>query len=296
MQNIVSMKWLLARLYEPDIVIVDCRFWLNDKPAGAAAYEAEHIPGAVYLDLEKDLSAPVTAHGGRHPLPDVDQLALTLGKAGINPNSRVVIYDDNKGINAARLWWMLHYVGHQQVYVLNEGFTTWKNAKYPVTSDQPVVIPTTFVAHVQPDMLADIEEVRQVSQAYRSIDATPSAQTQDSISLPVLIDSRENKRYLGLEEPIDPKAGHIPGAVNYFWLDTRHDEEDRYDDVERLEKHFAGLDKEQSIIVYCGSGVSACPNVLALKEAGYKNVKLYSGSWSDWISYEENPVATGEKV
>ena len=296
MQNIVSMKWLLARLYEPDIVTVDCRFWLNDKPAGAAAYEAEHIPGAVYLDLEKDLSAPVTAHGGRHPLPDVDQLALTLGKAGINPNSRVVIYDDNKGINAARLWWMLHYVGHQQVYVLNEGFTTWKNAKYPVSSDQPVVIPTTFVATVQPNMLADIEEVRQVSQAYRSIDATPSVQTQDPISLPVLIDSRENKRYLGLEEPIDPKAGHIPGAVNYFWLDTRHDEEDRYDDVEQLEKHFAGLDKEKPIIVYCGSGVSACPNILALKEAGYKNVKLYSGSWSDWISYEENPVATGEDI
>lgn len=294
MQNIVSMKWLLARLYEPDMVIVDCRFWLNDKSAGEAAYQAEHIPGAVYLDLEKDLSAPVAAHGGRHPLPDVDQLALTLGKAGINPNSRVVIYDDNKGMNAARLWWMLHYVGHQQMYVLNEGFTTWKNAKFPVTGDQPVVIPTTFVANVQPDMLADIEEVRQVSQAYGSTDDTASAQTQDNTSLPVLIDSREHKRYLGLEEPIDSKAGHIPGAVNYFWLDTRHDEEDRYDHVDRLEKHFAGLDKEQSIIVYCGSGVSACPNVLALKEAGYKNVKLYSGSWSDWISYEEDPIATGE--
>jgi len=294
MQNIVSMKWLLARLYEPDMTIVDCRFWLNDKPAGAAAYEAEHIPGAVYLDLEKDLSALVTAHGGRHPLPDIDQLALTLGKAGINQNSRVVIYDDNKGMNAARLWWMLHYVGHEQVYVLSEGFTTWKNAKFPVTSDQPVVIPTTFVAHVQPDMLADVEEVRQVSQAYGSTDTTPSVQTQDHTSLPVLIDSREHKRYLGLEEPIDSKAGHIPGAVNYFWQDTRHDEEDRYDDVERLEKHFAGLDKEQTIIVYCGSGVSACPNVLALNEAGYTNVKLYSGSWSDWISYEENAVAIGE--
>ncbi|MDQ1235133.1 thiosulfate/3-mercaptopyruvate sulfurtransferase [Paenibacillus sp. SORGH_AS306] len=287
MQNIVSMKWLLARLYEPDMVIVDCRFWLNDKPAGAIAYQAEHIPGAVYLDLETDLSAPVTAHGGRHPLPDVDQLALTLGKAGIHSNSRVVVYDDNKGLNAARLWWMLHYVGHEQVYVLNEGFTTWKNANFPVTSDQPVVIPTTFVPNVQPELLADVEEVRQVSQAY--------AQTQDNASLPVLIDSREHKRYLGLEEPIDPKAGHIPGAVNYFWLDTRHGEEDRYDDVEQLEKHFAELDKEQPIIVYCGSGVSACPNVLALNEAGYKNVKLYSGSWSDWISYEENQIAIGKE-
>lgn len=295
MQNIVSMKWLLARLYEPDMVIVDCRFWLNDKPAGAIAYQAEHIPGAVYLDLETDLSAPVTAHGGRHPLPDVDQLALTLGKAGINQNSRVVVYDDNKGLNAARLWWMLHYVGHEQVYVLNEGFTTWKNANFPVTSDQPVVIPTTFVANVQPNMLANVEDVRQVSQAYRSFNTTDSAYAENKTSVPILIDSREHKRYLGLQEPIDPKAGHIPGAVNYFWIDTRHDQEDRYDDVDQLEKHFAELDKNAEIIVYCGSGVSACPNVLALNEAGYKNVKLYSGSWSDWISYEENPIAIGKE-
>ncbi|WDF52157.1 sulfurtransferase [Paenibacillus sp. KACC 21273] len=295
MQNIVSMKWLLARLYEPDMVIVDCRFWLNDKPAGAIAYQAEHIPGAVYLDLETDLSAPVTAHGGRHPLPDVDQLALTLGKAGINSNSRVVVYDDNKGMNAARLWWMLHYVGHEQVYILNEGFTTWKNANFPVTSDQPVVIPTTFVANVQPNMLANVEDVRQVSQAYRSFNTTDSAYAENKTSVPILIDSREHKRYLGLQEPIDPKAGHIPGSVNYFWLDTHHDEQDRYDNVEQLEKHFAELDKNAEIIVYCGSGVSACPNVLALNEAGYKNVKLYSGSWSDWISYEENPIAIGKE-
>lgn len=295
MQNIVSMKWLLARLYEPDMVIVDCRFWLNDKPAGAIAYQAEHIPGAVYLDLETDLSAPVTAHGGRHPLPDVDQLALTLGKAGINQNSRVVVYDDNKGLNAARLWWMLHYVGHEQVYVLNEGFTTWKNANFPVTSDQPVVIPTTFVANVQPNMLANVEDVRQVSQAYRSFNTTDSAYAENKTSVPILIDSREHKRYLGLQEPIDPKAGHIPGAVNYFWIDTRHDQEDRYDDVDQLEKHFAELDKNAEIIVYCGSGVSACPNVLALNEAGYKNVKLYSGSWSDWISYEEHPISIGKE-
>lgn len=295
MQNIVSMKWLLARLYEPDMVIVDCRFWLNDKPAGAIAYQAEHIPGAVYLDLEADLSAPVTAHGGRHPLPDVDQLALTLGKAGIHSNSRVVVYDDNKGLNAARLWWMLHYVGHEQVYVLNEGFTTWKNANFPVTSDQPVVIPTTFVANAQPNMLANVEDVRQVSQAYRSFNTTDSAYAENKTSVPILIDSREHKRYLGLQEPIDPKAGHIPGSVNYFWLDTHHDEQDRYDNVEQLEKHFAELDKNAEIIVYCGSGVSACPNVLALNEAGYKNVKLYSGSWSDWISYEENPIAIGKE-
>lgn len=292
MQNTVSMKWLLARLYEPDMVIVDCRFWLNDISAGATAYQAEHIPGAVYLDLKEDLSAPIIEHGGRHPLPDPEQFAKTLGRVGINQNSRVVIYDDNKGMNAARLWWMLNYVGHHQTYVLNEGFTTWKNANFPVTSDQPVVIPTTFEADVQTEWLVNVEEVRKVSQAYSSED---SAHDQASASIPVLIDSREHKRYLGLEEGMDAKSGHIPGAVNYFWQDTRHAVEDRYADADVLQQQFAELDKEQPIIVYCGSGVSACPNILALKEAGYKNVKLYSGSWSDWISYEENPVATGEE-
>lgn len=209
MKNIVSMRWLLARMYEPDVVIADCRFLLGQPETGRQAYEAGHIPGEfVYLDLEKDLSAPVSSHGGRHPLPDPAVLASRLSKAGIGSNSRIVAYDDQGGMNASRLWWLLRYIGHEQVYIMDEGFSAWKNAKFPVTADVPVQIPASFEVNVQPAMLASVEDVQQAS-------ANGSA---------VLIDSRDARRYAGLEEPIDAKAGHIPGAVNYFgkmcWIGT----------------------------------------------------------------------------
>ncbi|WP_145332326.1 sulfurtransferase [Paenibacillus xylanexedens] len=278
MKNIVSMRWLLARMYESDVAIVDCRFLLGQPDAGREAYEAGHIPGAVYLDLEKDLSAPVTEHGGRHPLPDPAALASRLAKAGIGSNSRIIAYDDQGGMNASRLWWLLRYLGHEQVYVMDEGFSAWKNAKFPVATDVPVQIPSSFDVNLKPQMLASVEDAQHAS-------------TSGSA---VLIDSRDARRYAGLEEPIDAKAGHIPGAVNYFWKDVLN-ADGRWSGVEALEERFVKLGKEDAIIVYCGSGVSACPNVIALEEAGYLNVKLYSGSWSDWISYEGNPVATGEE-
>ena len=278
MKNIVSMRWLLARMYEPDVAIVDCRFLLGQPDAGREAYEAGHIPGAVYLDLEKDLSAPVTKHGGRHPLPDLAALASRLAKAGIGSNNRIIAYDDQGGMNASRLWWLLRYMGHEQAYIMDEGFSAWQNAKFPVTTDVPVQIPSSFDLNLQPQMLASVEDVQQAS-------ASGSA---------VLIDSRDARRYAGLEEPIDAKAGHIPGAVNYFWKDILG-ADSRWSGVEALEERFVKLGKNDAIIVYCGSGVSACPNVIALEEAGFSNVKLYSGSWSDWISYEGNAVATGEE-
>lgn len=276
MNNIVTMKWLLARLYEPDLVIVDCRFALGKPESGRATYEESHIPRAVYLDLEKDLSSPITEHGGRHPLPDLDRLAQRLGQSGIQSSSRVVIYDDQGGAMASRLWWLLKYTGHEQAYVLDEGFTAWKNASYPVTDEQPVVIPVTYGINLKPDKLVRVDQVRKASQ-------------QGSKTL---IDSREPRRYAGLEEPMDTKAGHIPGAVNYFWKGVL-DDSGHWKDAEAIREHFSDIPQDAEIIVYCGSGVTACPNVLALEEAGYGNVKLYAGSWSDWISYEENPVATG---
>lgn len=278
MSNLVSMKWLLARLYEPDLVIVDCRFSLGQPEAGRTAYEGEHIPRAVYLDLEKDLSAPLSAHGGRHPLPDAGQMAEVFGKAGIGNDSRVVIYDDQGGMVASRVWWMLKYTGHPHAYVMSNGFAAWKAASFPVTDEKPVVIPASYAAELQPDMAADVEAVRKAS-------ASGSA---------VLVDSREARRYAGLEEPIDPVGGHIPGAVNYFWKELL-DDQGRWISSDEISQRFSALPKDKEIIVYCGSGVSACPNVLALKEAGYSKVKLYPGSWSDWISYPDNPVATGDE-
>ncbi|KWX69608.1 sulfurtransferase [Paenibacillus jilunlii] len=288
MDATVTKRWLLARLYEPEQTIVDCRFTLGKPEAGRESYEQEHIPGAVYLDLEHDLSSPAGEHGGRHPLPDPQVLAARLAKLGIGNDSRIVAYDDECGMNAARLWWLLRYLGHENVFILEGGFSAWKAEKFPVTDHQPVRVPSTFEPKVQPQMLANVDEVRQVSeQTVAATSSSPSA-------LPVLIDSRAGERYQGKEETLDKKAGHIPGAVNYFWKNTQN-EDGSYKSAEQLVEHFAGLDKDREIIVYCGSGVTACPNILALEKAGYRKVRLYAGSWSDWISYSENLVATGEK-
>lgn len=264
------------------MIIADCRSLLGQAGAGRTQFNEDHIPGAIHFDLEEDLTAPLGEHGGRHPLPDADTLAARLSRAGINASSRIVAYDDQGGMMASRFWWLLRYLGHEQVYVLEEGYSAWKEAKFPVTADQPIRIPSTFTPNVQPQMLTNMQEVQRVSEG----------------SLPdssyILIDSRERPRYLGLEEPIDQAAGHIPSAVNFFWKEVL-DEKGSFKNAEQLQQHFVDLDPNAEIIVYCGSGVSACPNVLALNEAGFSKVRLYPGSWSDWISYEENPVATGEE-
>lgn len=279
MKSIVPMKWLLARMNEPDVVIVDCRFHLAEPNLGRRQYEESRIPGAVYFDLEKDLSRPVTEHGGRHPLPDLDRLAGKLGQAGLERSSRVVAYDDQGGAMASRFWWLLKYMGHEQIFVLEEGFTAWQHAGYPITSAQPPIrVPVNYSYEIQTQMLADMNEVREAS-------ASGAAQ---------LIDSRAPRRYAGLDEPIDGKAGHIPGAANRFWKDNLL-EHGKWKPTEQLRRECSVLANGKPIIVYCGSGVTACPNVLALSDADMANVKLYAGSWSDWISYSENPIATGEK-
>ncbi|MFD2410527.1 sulfurtransferase [Paenibacillus rhizoplanae] len=298
MDSTVTKRWLLARLYEPEQTIVDCRFTLGKPQEGKERYNKEHIPGAVYLDLELDLSAPVGGHGGRHPLPDTQVLASRLSKLGIGNDTRIVAYDDENGMNAARLWWLLRYLGHEQVYILEGGFSQWKEGKYPVTDHQPVRVPSSFVANVRPQMLAGVEEVREVSAKTvnnAGAETGSDVNVADAVpTLPVLIDSRAKDRYQGMNETLDKKAGHIPGALNYFWKNTQN-ADGSFKSADELAAHFAGLDKEAEIIVYCGSGVTACPNVLALEKAGYKNVRLYAGSWSDWISYEDNPVATGDE-
>ncbi|SFE81958.1 thiosulfate/3-mercaptopyruvate sulfurtransferase [Paenibacillus catalpae] len=278
MNNIVSLKWLLARLYETDIVIVDCRFQLGKPDFGREAYEASHIAGAVYLDLEKDLSAPVDEHGGRHPLPDITDLTIALSKVGISNETRVIAYDDQGGAFASRLWWLLKYLGHEQVFVLDEGFTAWQNAGFPVNAEQKVLVPSRFLATVQHNMLVEMDEVKEKLGSENM----------------TLIDSRDGARYRGEVEPLDKKAGHIPGAINRLWSEAKG-EGGRWKSADEQAARFEDLPKDRETIVYCGSGVTACPNVLALQEAGFSNVRLYAGSWSDWISYEENPIEVGEE-
>lgn len=278
MGTIVDFAWLREHLNDSNVVIADCRFILGQPDAGRTAYEAGHIPGAVYFDLERDLSGPIGRHGGRHPLPDIASFAKALGQAGIDSSKTVVVYDDQGGAMASRLWWMLRYAGHDNVKLLDGGYGSWQAAGHPVSTEAPQVQQTVFEAAPQPDMLLSQEDVKS---------RLGKAGT-------TLIDSREPRRYLGLEEPIDPVAGHIPGAVNYFWKQSL-DESGRWKRAEGQQERFAGLKRDEEVVVYCGSGVTACPNVLALTEAGFTDVKLYGGSWSDWISYKDNPVATGEE-
>lgn len=274
MKNIVNKDWLFSNLNNENIRIADCRFSLAQPNKGMAEYLEGHLPGAVFFDLERDLSGKVDVHGGRHPLPILEKFISKLEDAGIGENTTVVAYDNGDGAFAARLWWLLQYLGHKKVYVLDGGFKVWRESNYPVVKSITSFTKAEFPPIVNSDILASYGEVKEY--------------VKNRPEEVVLIDSREQKRYLGLEEPIDKKAGHIPGAVNKPWMEGLS--VGVYKSVEEQKERFNDLSSDKNIIVYCGSGVTAAPNFLALKEAGYENIKLYVGSFSDWISYEENEI------
>ncbi|RFB12537.1 sulfurtransferase [Bacillus sp. HNG] len=277
MDYVVNKEWLVDQLQNKDVKIVDCRFALGNPTQGEQLYQESHIPGAFYFDLEQQMSAPVSVHGGRHPLPDMEQFKYEIEKAGIDHSKIVVAYDGGEGQFASRFWWLLTYLGHDKVYVLNEGFKGWVEAEYPMTKEVPKGEPASFEVRIREDMLASYEEVKEI--------------VKQKKKSPVLIDSRDESRYLGEVEPIDRIAGHIPGAINKCWVEGM--EQGIFKNSNEQKKRFADLNKEDEIIVYCGSGVTATPNFIALKMAGFKHVRLYAGSYSDWVSYEENPVAKG---
>lgn len=265
---IINTQWLLENLHHPNLVIIDCRFRLSDPGWGKQEYLLSHIPGAYYLDLDLDLSGKLTTHGGRHPLPDATVFAEKLNNLGINDQSLIIAYDDARFAFAARLWWLLRYFGHQQVMVLDGGFSAWLNSGYPVSAEIPLPKQGNFSTIPQLEKIATKEEVI-------SSENSPEV---------VLIDSRESDRYLGKREPIDPVAGHIPGAINFPWLDVSTPE-GYFLSLENQAKIWENLPQHQSIIVYCGSGVTACVNLLSLESIGITNAKLYPGGWSDWCSY-----------
>ena len=281
MQNIVSTEWLASEMERKskELVIVDTRFNLSNPEEGYKQYLEGHLPGAVYVDLEKHLSAQIDKHGGRHPLPDVDILAKKLGELGISNDSKVVIYDDQGGMIASRLWWLLNYIGISDPAVLDGGWKKWTSENKLISTDIPNPSSKTLLP--------------KINNGWKWVDHLEVKDKLNTVDT-ILIDSREKPRYLGEFEPIDPVAGHIPGAKNFFWKNVLN-EEGRWKERAELITHFSEIPLSKEVIVYCGSGVSACPNILALKEAGYSNVKLYAGSWSDWISHPTNPVAVGNE-
>lgn len=264
--HIISANWLQEHLHDPQVVIVDCRFSLIDINLGRKRYQESHIEGAYYLDLNLDLSSPVQRHGGRHPLPDFEQLAAKLSQIGVTSATIVVAYDDSRFAFASRLWWLLRYMGHEQVAVLDGGFAGWQAQNYKTSSIIPHPRIGKFIPKLQTEWVVDIEMVK-------SLKDLPEV---------VLVDSRESDRYRGEREPIDPIAGHIEGAVNYPWMEVTNE---RGFAIENQSDRWQEVKNARKVIVYCGSGVTACVNLLSLKLAGIETGKLYAGSWSDWCSY-----------
>jgi thiosulfate/3-mercaptopyruvate sulfurtransferase len=267
--DIVTSKWLTKQLNNSQVAIIDCRFQLNDPDWGERQYLAGHIPGACYLNLDRDLSSLAGQHGGRHPLPDVNRLAEKFAAVGIIRNQTMVVaYDDFRFAFASRLWWLLRYLGHDRVALLDGGWQQWQQQGYPITQELPTTSRGNFIPQLQTDWIVDVETVR----VRKDLDST------------ILIDSRESDRYAGIREPIDPIAGSIPGAVNSPWKEVS-DDRGYFKDLARQQQLWSPYASADEIIVYCGSGVTACVNLLSLKLAGFSNTKLYPGGWSDWCSY-----------
>jgi len=276
--TLVSTDILNQQLNNPNWIIIDCRFSLADTEAGAKAYRHGHIPNARYAHLDKDLSSQITDFTGRHPLPNFSLLAKKLGDRGITNNSQVVIYDDAGGAFAGRLWWLLRCMGHDKAAVLNGGIKQWQKQGLPVTTTLPIVKPATFRSYLDDSAWLNAVQVEN-STAKKAI---------------CLIDARTPERYRGEQEPIDPVAGHIPGALNRaFQLNL--DSNGLFLPPEQLRKQFKqliGTTAPEQVVHYCGSGVTACHNLLAMEYAGLTGSKIYAGSWSEWIRNKNRRVAT----
>jgi thiosulfate/3-mercaptopyruvate sulfurtransferase len=275
--TIVSVYQLAENLANPDWVVIDSRSSLVDKEWGFRAYRNEHIAGAIYADLEKDLSGPVIPGvTGRHPLPEVGVLVKKFGSWGINHDVQVVVYDDAGGTYAARLWWLLRWTGHEAAAVLDGGWQRWKAAGYPTTAELSRPEPRSYQALVRSErMISSLELVQKLD----------DPQT-------IIIDARDRLRYLGLEEPIDPIAGHIPGAVSSPYALNLTDQ-GLFKPANQLRDYYGALldhSRTETIVVYCGSGVTAAHNVLALELAGLSGARLYVGSWSEWITDPQRPI------
>lgn len=268
----------LASLAGP-VVIVDCRFMLDDVAWGAREYESHHIPRAVYAHLDADLSGPKTGSNGRHPLPDPGTLVETLSRLGIANDIQVVAYDQNNGMYASRLWWMLRWMGHDAVAVLDGGFAKWTREERPTSAGIEHNVRTQFSGAPHNDALVD-------ANAVATLMTDPAWR---------LIDARAPERFRGDVEPLDRVAGHIPGAVDHFFQQNLAADGTYKSPAElrtALAAHTGDVPPDH-VVCYCGSGVTACHNVLALEHAGLQGAKLYAGSWSEWSSNPARPVATG---
>jgi thiosulfate/3-mercaptopyruvate sulfurtransferase len=276
--TLVSASDLVGHLDDTGWVIVDCRFALDKPEASYLVYREAHIPGSRYMHLDQDLSGKPNGKNGRHPLPDPQVFMGKVGSLGIDANKQVVTYDDGSSTFAARLWWMLRWVGHDGVAVLDGGWAQWLKDGFPQSSDTPQIKPAIFKGSPNNSFWVDVQFV--------------ADHLHDSGFR--LLDARSPERFAGIGEVLHPVAGHIPGAVNHFYRDNL-DRQSCFKSIAQLREMFeedmAGLSPRQ-VVHQCGSGVSACQNLLAMEIAGLAGSRLYPGSWSEWCSDPARPIST----
>ena len=278
-QTLIDVDSLRELGDEARLVVIDCRFDLLDPEAGRRAFLAAHIPRARYADLNRDLSAPIGAGTGRHPLPSAAEFARRMGRLGIRNDSQVVAYDDANGAFAARLWWMLRWVGHGAVAVLDGGLRAWIARGGELESGDTPVPEERFSARIDAQPVVTTAAI-EGDLPHRTI---------------LLVDARAPERFAGAVEPIDPVAGHVPGAVNHP-MSLNLEVDGRFLPAAELRRRWqerlAGRDAK-SVVAMCGSGVTACHNLLALEAAGLSGGRLYAGSWSEWIRDPRRPIVRG---
>lgn len=271
---------LCAMLDDPDLVTVDCRFKLGDPSSGRRSYARDHIPGAVFLDLEEDLAGPVRPETGRHPLPDVDVITTKLCELGISNSSKIVVYDGNNAAMAARAWWLLRWLGHDEVGVLDGGFDQWRRLGMPVERGSSGRLAGVFAACIRSELVLTTREVEAC---------------RDKMSTLRLVDVRDSQRFSGEAEPIDPVAGHIPGALNLPYTAFLQPDGTWRPLAERTSmlEGLLGMDRSVPWSVMCGSGVTACHLAISGLEAGFREPRIYVGSWSEWIRDARRPIGLG---
>jgi thiosulfate/3-mercaptopyruvate sulfurtransferase len=277
---LVTAEELIAHVGDPNWRVFDCRHDLGNTEYGAAAYAKGHIPGALFLHLDRDLSGEKTGRNGRHPLPDPAAFARRMGECGVGPDTQVVAYDNEGGIFASRLWWMLRWLGHDKVALLDGGLPGWRRAKQVLVTDVPNVTATTFVPRPQP----------------LTVDAGYVLAKLNAPDV-LVVDARAPERFSGAEETLDPVGGHIPGAANRFYFENLDDAGCYFKPADELRAEFSALlggRDPDKVVQQCGSGVTACHNLLAMEIAGLKGSRLYPGSWSEWCADPARPIATGE--
>lgn len=273
--TLVSTEELGAHLGEWRVF--DCRHDLANPQLGERQYRQSHIPGALFASLERDLSAPKSGRNGRHPLPAPEIFQKWIEGSGVKPSDQVICYDAGPGAMAARLWWMLRWVGHDAVAVLDGGFAKWTQEKRPVSAELAPVTPSRYPVRLRPQMAVTVEVL------------------SSNLGGSMLLDARAPARYRGEQEPIDPAAGRIPSARNRFNMDnlTPQGTHKAPEELRREFERVLGARKPAEVVSYCGSGVAACHNLLAMEVAGLKGGKLYAGSWSEWIADPSRPRESG---